>query len=178
MDPLDDRQPPAIGQPAPDFSLPDLDGKAHPLSDYKERIVVLNFWSAECPHAERADREMLRLQAVWGERVVALNIASNANEPTGLLRRTASARGLAHVLVDKKHVLADRYAAVTTPHVYVIDGKGVLRYQGAFDDVTFRRRTPTRAYVQEAVEALLAGQEPPIGQTPAYGCSIVRHTVS
>jgi peroxiredoxin len=177
MDTLEDRRPPLTGQLAPDFSLPDLDGKLHRLAGYQGSILVLNFWSAECPHAGRTDREMQRLQAGWGENVVVLNVASNANEPLELLRTAASVRGLAPVLVDQNHVVADRYAAVTTPHVYVIDAQGALRYQGAFDDVTFRRRTPTRAYLQEAVQALLAEQEPPIEQTPAYGCSIVRHAL-
>ncbi len=178
MDTLEDRQQPLTGQPAPDFSLPDLDGKLHRLADYQGRILVLNFWSAECPHAGRTDREMQRLQTGWGENVVVLSVASNANEPLELLRATASARGLAPVLVDHNHVLADRYAAVTTPHAYVIDAQGLLRYRGAFDDVTFRQRTPARAYLQEAVQALLAGQEPPIEQTPAFGCTIVRHALS
>jgi peroxiredoxin len=169
MDTLENRQP------VPDFSLPDLDGRQHPLADYREKIVVLNFWSAECPHAERTDRELLRMQAQWGGKVVVLNIASNANESLDLLRAVASERGLAPVLVDKRHEVADHYVAVTTPHVYVIDGEGLLRYQGAFDDVTFRQRTPTRSYLQEAVEALLAGRKPPVEQTQSYGCTIVRH---
>lgn len=175
MDTLEDHQPPATGKPAPDFSLQDVTGKVHRLASYQGRIVVLNFWSAECPHAERTDREMLRLRAEWENRVAVLNIASNANEPLELLRSAASERGLAPVLVDEHHEVADLYAAVTTPHVYVIDARGLLRYQGAFDDVTFRQRTPRRAYLQEVVEALLAGVKPPLEQAPAYGCTIVRY---
>lgn len=177
MDTLEGRQPPGIGRPAPDFSLPDLEGKLHKLVDYSRRIAVVNFWSAECPHAERTDQELLRLQAAWGDKVAVLNIASNANEPLELLRQVMLKRGLSYVLLDENHTIADRYAAVTTPHVYVIDAQGLLRYQGAFDDVTFRQRTPTRTYLQEAIEALLAGQEPPAPQTLSYGCTIVRHAL-
>jgi hypothetical protein len=57
----------------------------------------------------------------------------------------------------------------------VIDAEGRLRYQGAFDDVTFRQRTATRWYAIEALEALLAGQPVAIPETPAYGCSIQRY---
>ncbi len=177
MDTLEAHQSPVIEQPAPDFSLPDLDGQLHQLSGYARRIVVLNFWSAECPHAERTDRELLRLQAQWGDKVVVLNIASNANEPLELLRQVALVRSLSIVLRDDNHAVADLYAAVTTPHIYVIDAQGLLRYQGAFDDVNFRQRRPTREYCKEAVEALLAGQRPPVEQTPSYGCTIVRHAL-
>ena len=70
--------------------------------------------------------------------------------------------------------MADAWGAQTTPHVFVVDEAGVLRYQGAVDDVTFRQREPKRFYVKEAVDALLAGRLPEIASTPAYGCTIVR----
>jgi hypothetical protein len=57
----------------------------------------------------------------------------------------------------------------------VIDQAGLLRYQGAVDDVTFRQRTPTRYYLREAVEALLAGRQPQPQETPPYGCTVVRY---
>ena len=164
-----------IGEPAPSFELPDLDGVPHRLEAYRGRIVVLNFWSAECPWSERADRALQPLLEGWGSRVALLTIASNANEPLELLRHTAETRGLLRVLHDAHQEAADRYGAQTTPHLFVVDAHGLLRYQGAFDDVTFRRRTPTRNYLEEAVEALLPGRAPDPAQTPPYGCTIVRY---
>jgi hypothetical protein len=73
--------------------------------------------------------------------------------------------------------VADLYQALTTPHVFVIDRDGILRYAGAVDDVSFRQRRPTRFYLDEAVEALLDGQLPAVAETPAYGCTIVREAV-
>ncbi|MBA4380221.1 MAG: hypothetical protein C0393_06035 [Anaerolinea sp.] len=87
-----------LNQPAPDFSLPDLSGQTHRLSDHRGRIVILNFWSAECPFAERVDRELLTLLPVWGERVMLLIIAANVNEPPELLAQAARERGLPLVL--------------------------------------------------------------------------------
>jgi peroxiredoxin len=162
------------GQPAPSFCLPGLDGRQHCLDAYRGRIVVLNFWSAECPHSARVDGEMLKLFEVWGDGVVVLPIASNANETREQARLAAAPRGLPVVLLDAGHRVADLYGAQTTPHLYIIDRDGLLRYQGAFDDMTFRRRIPTRGYVQEAVQALLGGLEPAEAVTPAYGCSLVR----
>mgnify|MGYP003520782221 CR=1 FL=1 len=71
-------------------------------------------------------------------------------------------------------VVADLFAAQTTPHVFVISREGILCYRGAVDDVTFRHRSPTRFFLDEAVESLLVGRLPAQMESPAYGCAIVR----
>ena len=162
------------GMTAPDFTLPDLQGTLHHLQELRGRVVILNFWSAECPWSRRADHELLNLLPGWGEAVVYWAIASNFNEPPELLQQAAAEHGLATVLVDASQMVADLYGAQATPQLYVIDPQGMLAYQGAFDDVTFRQRTPTRHYLQEAVQALLDGKQPDPAQTLAYGCAIVR----
>lgn len=163
-----------IGQPAPDFELPDLQGQPHRLSELRGRVVVLNFWSAECPWAERADQAMDAYRQEWGENVTVWPIASNVNESTDMLTETARERGLEVVLHDSRHQVADRYGAQTTPHLYVVDRKGILRYQGALDDTNFRQREARRFFLRQAVEAVLAGQDPDPAQTAPYGCTIVR----
>lgn len=163
------------GQPAPGFSLPDLQGSLHHLEEARGRILVLNFWSAECPWAERADRDVTRLSSAWGEGVLLWTIASNSNEPTELLQRVSESRGLKPVLHDARQQVAALFGAQTTPHFFVLDPQGVLSYQGALDDVTFRQREPKHFYLHEAVQALLAGRLPEPAETPAYGCAIVRH---
>ncbi len=163
-----------VNQPLPDFVLPDLQGHLHRLSEGRGRIVILNFWSCECPHVERTDADLLAALRRWGEAVLLLPIASNANESAEALDRVARARGLPWVLRDANQEVADRLGAMTTPEVFIVDREGVLRYHGAPDDVTFRQRTPTRSYVEEAIDALLAGNLPPVTETPPFGCSIVR----
>jgi peroxiredoxin len=163
----------SCGSPAPDFSLPDLEDRLHTLTMYRGRIVVLNFWSAECPWSRRADEELLVYSQGWGKEVVVLPVASNASEPVELLRRAAVERGLPVLLHDVDRQAAGLYGALTTPHLFVIDREGLLRYQGAFDDVTFRKRTPDRHYLREAVEALLGGGDPTPAETAPYGCTIV-----
>lgn len=163
-----------LNEPAPEFKLPDLDGNDHRLSDYRDKIVIVNFWSAECPHSERTDRLTLATLIQWGGEVVMLSIAANRNESAELLRQVSRLRHLPIVLIDAQHAVADLYAAQTTPHVFVIDRQGILRYRGAVDDVTFRHRQPTRFYLEEAVEALLDGRRPALMDVPAYGCTIVR----
>ena len=163
-----------INEPALDFELPDLDGNLHRLSDYRGRIVIVNFWSCECPHSERTDRSTMACLVQWGGDVEMLSIAANRSESIVSVTEAVNARRLPRVLVDAEHVVADLYEAVSTPHVFVIGRDGVLRYRGAVDDVTFRRRQATRFFLEEAVEALLEGRLPTLTETPAYGCAIVR----
>jgi len=165
-----------IDSPVPDFELPDLEGKSHRLSDYRGRIVIINFWSCECPHSERTDRAIMAMFVQWrgAERVTMLSIASNRSESAGAVGEAAKTRRLPTVLMDAACRVADLFEAQATPHVFVIDRMGILRYRGAVDDVTFRRRNPTRFFLDEAVESLLAGHLPALTESPAYGCAIVR----
>jgi peroxiredoxin len=163
-----------INQPVPDFSLSDQRGRLHHLSDYRGQLVAVVFWSAECPWSARADQHLLELAARWPGQLVILPIAANVNEPEALIAEALQQRGLDFVLRDPGCGVADAWGAQTTPHVFLIDASGVLRYQGAVDDVTFRKRTPDHFHVQEAVAALLAGRLPERQETPPYGCTIVR----
>lgn len=163
-----------INQPVPDFELPDLNGRYHRLSDHRGRIVIVNFWSCECPHSERTDKAILSMFVQWRDDVDMLTIASNRNETPSALREAAETRRLPQVLLDADCRVADLFDAQTTPHVFVIDREGILRYRGSVDDVTFRHRTPTRFFLDETVESLLEGHLPTLTETSAYGCAIVR----
>jgi len=165
-----------INQPAPDFALPDLHGRIHRLSDYRGQIVIVNFWSCECPHSERTDKAILSMFVQWREAspVTMLSIASNRNETAEALQTAAESRRLPAVLLDADCSVADLFNAQTTPHVFVIDREGILRYRGPVDNVTFRQRNPTRFFLDEAVESLLDGHLPAAAESPAYGCAIVR----
>ncbi len=159
---------------APDFALPDLNENLHHLSDYRGKIIIVNFLSAECPWSERADHRLLDLAGCFPEQVVLLPIASNPNESDEVINQACQQRGLGFILRDAGYRVADLFAAQTTPQAFIVDQSGNLRYRGAIDDVTFRKRSPERFYVQEAVEALIAGRLPEIQETPPYGCLIVR----
>ncbi len=163
-----------LNQPAPDFELPDLQGVPHKLSDYRGKIVIVNFWSAECPHSERTDRSLVECLVDWGADVEMLSIAANRSESIQMLEEVAKTRRMPIVLIDAEQIIADLYEAQTTPHVFVLDREGILRYRGAVDNVTFRQRKATRFFLEEAVEALLDGRLPELTEMPAYGCTIVR----
>lgn len=166
-----------LNQPAPDFQLADLEGRLHRLSDYRGRIVIVNFWSCECPHSERTDREAMAMCVQWPDDLVLLCVAANRIETREALVEGARSRHLPAVLQDREHLVADLYQAQTTPQVFLVDRAGILRYRGAVDDVGLAKRRPTRFYLDEAVEAVLDGRLPPLAETPPFGCAIVREAV-
>jgi peroxiredoxin len=164
----------SIGEEAPNFQLNDLAGNPLSLGELRGRIVVLNFWSAECQWCERVDREILACLENWHEEVIVLWIACNVNESHDLIRQVAVQRNLPIMLLDFQQHVADLFGAQTTPYFFVVDTKGYLSYRGTWDDVTFRQRVAQRFYLSEAVEALRGNVTPEITETPPYGCMIVR----
>jgi len=163
-----------IGSPIPEFSLMDIHGYTWQPTMAAGKILVINFWSAECPYSLNVDEQLLTHLHHWDDRVLYAAIASNANESIDLKRTVAIERHLPLVLLDSKHVLADQFNALTTPHFFVFDGEGILRYQGGFDDTNFRQHTATRMFLLEAVNDLLAGKNPEVPEALSFGCTIVR----
>ena len=166
-----------LNAPAAEFELRDVDGRLHRLKDQRGRIVILNFWSCECPHSERTDGALMDLCSNLDGQVMLISVASNRTERPDTIVSVSRSRRLPVVLLDLEHAVADLYAAQTTPEVFVIDRAGLLRYRGAVDDVTFRQRQPSRSFVREAVDAVLRDELPLMPETPAYGCAIVREAL-
>lgn len=166
-----------LAEPAPDFQLQDLEGRQHRLCDYRGQIVILNFWSHDCPHVERTDQLIVGWQQHWDGATVLLPIASNAGVSPEAVTAAAVKRRLPLVLIDPQHGVADLYGAQITPQAFVIDREGKLRYRGAVDDTSFSQRLPTRFFLQEAVQSLLAGEAPRVSETPPYGCAIIREAL-
>jgi peroxiredoxin len=163
-----------IGEKAPQFQLKDLDGNVYSLESLLGRIIVLNFWSAECEWCARVDNELKPFQNHWKEQVNVLWIASNANESHDLIEKVANERALKPVLLDEHQLAANLYGAETTPHFFVVNAVGNMVYQGSWDDISFRQRVATQKYVTQAIEELMQNLAPKISQTPPYGCVLVR----
>jgi len=165
-----------LGAPAPDFELQDLQDQTHRLSDYADQIVIIDFWSAECPWSESYDAWLNERAAGWAaEGVRLLAVASNRNESRELIAQTVAERGLSFpVLLDIDCRVADLYGAETTPHVFIVDRKGRLAYRGAIDDRSFRQRVAQVNYLEQTLQALRQGQRPDPAETASYGCTVVR----
>jgi peroxiredoxin len=162
------------GSEAPDFELLDLGGVPHRRTGTLGAILVVNFWSMDCPHSIRADEHLGELRRQWGDGVAVWSVAANPQESLEALARAAAERRVQPLLLDPDQAVVDLYGAQATPHLFVIDAAGIVRYAGAPDDVTFGRPQATRSYLGEAVAALLAGAAPSLAETPAFGCAITR----
>jgi hypothetical protein len=156
------------------FTLKEPDGKTWHSDSAAGKILILNFWSAECPWSQKVDMLLLPYLKEWGDRVIYAAVACNANEPVELIRAAALERQLPLVLLDEQQTLANQLEALITPHFFVYDPEGLLQYQGGFDDTSFRMRTPTKQYLVEAVNALMADRKPEVNEAPPFGCTIVR----
>lgn len=176
---------PKVGAAAPDFTAVDTAGKEHKLSDFKGKTVVLEWTNHECPYVKKhySTGNMQKLQQdAAGKGVVWLTLISSAKGTQGALEGkdadalTAERKAApAAVLLDAEGSVGKAYDAKTTPHMYVIDGQGLLRYMGAIDDKATTETADVagaRNYVVEAVDAVLAGKDVSESVTQAYGCSV------
>ena len=169
--------PLAVGSPAPDFTLADaLTGDAVTLSAIGGRGVIINFWSTECAWSRHYDDYLIERAAMWAAQGLALILIDpNINESIQEVRDMADAYSIpGPILIDEGCTVADAYGAQTTPHVFLVNPQGVVVYQGAVDDRSFRQQVATQNYLDSAVEALLKGDSISPAETPAYGCAIVR----
>ena len=182
--PVDDPAPEVaeVGKPAPGFTLADLDGKEFKLSDHEGKVVVLEWFNPGCPYVVRNhEKDSLKTTAadlakqgvVW----VAINSGAPGKQGTGKETNAKAAEkwGMKHpVLLDEEGEVGRRYGARTTPHMYVIDAKGVLRYAGGIDNDPSGKLGPDERvnYVRAAVGALLEGERVETPTSKPYGCGV------
>ena len=173
-----------VGQPAPDFTLVDLDGNEHTLSEYtaKGQTVVLEWFSPLCPFVKKHYREdtgtMLAIQKdLKDESVVWLRINSaKASHPAAKLSTNQKAAEkwdiTTPILMDPEGTTGRIYGAKRTPEMYIIDATGLLAYHGAIDNNNNASTPGEVNFVRNGLVQTLAGEEITTSTTKAYGCSI------
>ena len=175
-----------VGSTVPaDLALPGLDGKTHKFGDYRGKVVFVHFWSIRCPAEKYAEPVILKMEKKYaGKDVVLLAINANRTEigekppvpvegekekPYANLHKHCKRVDFGHpVLIDHGNKVADFFQAKTTPHCFVIDKKGVLRYSGALDGQRENRQNP-EPWSANVIDALLAGKKPERSETRPYG---------
>ena len=174
-----------VDQPAPDFSTLDSQGKVRHLADFRGKVVVLEWTNADCPFTRKhyESGNMQSLQSLARDHgVVWLSVISSAPGTQGYvdgrqadeLTRTRNAVPTA-VLLDPSGSVGRLYHAKTTPHMYVIDAKGELRYMGGIDSIATSDVSDiakAEPYLKEALLAVLDGQPVAHPITRPYGCSV------
>lgn len=175
----------AVGEPAPNFTLKDLDGETHALSDYEGDYVVLEWLNFECPFVGKhyGSGNMQTLQETYTEKgVVWLSIVSSAPGMQGYfppeeMKAQNEKRGgnQTTILMDTAGKVGKTYGATVTPHMYVISPKGELLYRGGIDDKPTTDEAdiePATNYVVKALSAAMSGEEVDPKQAQPYGCTI------
>ena len=166
-----------VGQPAPEFELKDETGKVHKLSDYKGKVVVLEWTNPDCPFVERHYKAKT-MQSTWDkvggkDKVVWLAVDSSHFVKPEDSNKWKTTEGFEHaVLQDADGKVGQAYQAKTTPHMFVVDAKGILAYQGAIDSDPKGKEEAATNYVEQAVTSLLEGKEVETKSTKPYGCSV------
>ncbi len=165
-----------LGKQLPDFSLPDFDGKAHTLAQYRDKKgTVLIFVSTKCPVSNAYNERMVALATEYQRKGFQfLGVNSNKAEDSAEMAAHAKSNGWNFpVLKDGGNAIADKLGASVTPEVYLVDSKGTLRYHGRIDD----SQDPSGIKQQDlksALDSLLSGGEIAKKESKAFGCSIKR----
>jgi peroxiredoxin len=169
---------PEVARKAPDFTLNSFDGKTISLSDYKGKIVVLEWFNYECPFVLRHYGNKLTMidlaNKYKDKNVVWLTINSTSHATPEANKQFAEERKLPYpILDDRSGIVGRAYGAKTTPHMYVIDTRGSIAYQGAIDnDERGRKRRSVINYVDKALAELTSGKLVSTTDTMPYGYTV------
>jgi len=176
---------PEVGKPAPEFTAVDASGAQRSLAEFRGKTVVLEWTNHDCPyvrkHYESGNMQSLQKEAT-GAGVTWLSIISS---PPGAQGHVSPAEAVkltekrqaapSAVLMDPEGRIGRSYDAKVTPHMYVIDPQGVLRYAGGIDDKPTANPASLAGasnYVKAALADLGAGRDVATKTSRAYGCTI------
>jgi len=171
----------ALGTPAPDFTLPDFDGRRHALADFAAAPALLVVFTCEhCPFARHVRDGFARYAAEYAPRGLAV-VAINSNDldaypqdgPDAMREEARSAGYAFPYLIDASQSVAKAYRAACTPDFFLFDAGRRLVYRGQFDDSRPGSPTPvTGADLRRATDAVLSGRPVDDEQRPSLGCNI------
>ena len=170
----------ALGAKAPEFSLPGVDGKNYSLADFRgAKFLVVVFSCNHCPFVIGSEERLKALYKAYVPRGVAW-VAINSNETTHhpddsfdhMKARAKKDKLPWAYLRDESQDVAKAYGALRTPHFYVFDADRKLRYTGRMDDNPMEAAKAKTHELADALDALLAGKNPPVPLTNPIGCNV------
>src|ERR1700677_2109030 len=178
----------ALGSPAPDFSLPGVDGQIHKLSDYASSpVLVVAFTCNHCPIAQMYEKRIQQLATDYKDKGIAV-VAIQGNDPQAIRIDELDSSDVSDTLpemkirVQYKHLtypylydgdtqqVARAYGPQATPHAFIFDETRHLRYEGRIDN-SYRTELVKTNDARNAIDALLAHKEVAVQHTGAMGCS-------
>jgi peroxiredoxin len=163
-----------LGDPAPPFALPGVDGATHSLADFEGMPVAVVFSCVHCPYVVAWEDRLNAIARDYEGRAALVVINSNDHMGDSFEQMTKRARTKSFVfpfLRDESQEVAGAYQPARTPEVFLFDADLRLVYHGAPDS---DHQNPSSAdpYLRRALDAVLAGEAPPIAETPPIGCTI------
>jgi peroxiredoxin len=166
-----------VGQPAPTFTLQDQDGKPVSLSDFRGKLVVLEWVNPNCPFVQRHYRAktfQTLVDEYGGKGVVWLAINTTHDATNSFNKEWITKNSLTYpILNDSDGVVGHEYGAKTTPEMYIISKEGTLLYMGGIDNDKDNDKGSARVnYVSKALDEILSGKPVTVSETPSYGCSV------
>lgn len=186
---LDDPQTLPIGSPAPDFSLPGVDGKTYSLKDFaSSKILLIVFTCNHCPTAQAYEERIKQLVTDYKSKGVAV-VAISPNDPLSVrldeLGYTDLSDSFEEMKIRAKDIQINfpylydgetseasmKYGPQATPHVFIFDSKRILRYTGRIDDGE-KPGTAKTHDARNALDAMVAGKPVPVEKTKTFGCSV------
>ena len=169
-----------IGQRAPDFTLPGVDGKDHSLGSYKDKkIVIVVFTCNHCPYVQAYEDRLISIQRDYADKGVQL-VAVNTNDSTGypednfdnMVKRAQKKSFNFPYLRDKTQRVARSYGAEYTPEAFVLNSRFEVRYVGRIDD-NWQNPDKVKTHdLRDAINAVLAHKKVENPVTHAIGCTI------
>lgn len=155
-----------IGKPAPDFTLKSYDGKEHKLSTLKDKVVVLEWFSKDCPACKKYLPDIKALEKKYREKGVVWFAMDSTNYHTDEENAKAAKKMKIEypILSDFDGKTGKAYGAKTTPHVFIIN-KGTLVYAGGLLEPSGKKR----AHVDMALDEVLAGKKVSVDTTKPFG---------
>jgi AhpC/TSA family len=173
------------GTMAPDFTLKSATGKDIKLSDFKGKIVVLEWMNHGCPfvrkHYDSGNMQSLQ-KKYTGQNVLWFSIISSAEGKQGYVTAEEAIKdwkdnksSATDVLLDPTGKVGKLYEAKTTPHMFVIDKTGLVAYQGAIDSIADAEKASVASaknYVAQALDEVIVGKKVSQPATKSYGCSV------
>ena len=169
-----------VGDKASDFNLKNVDGKMVSMKSYKNaKGFIIIFTCNTCPYAVANENRIIALHKKYeskGFPVIAINPNDKGKQPGDSfdkMQKRAKEKSFPFAYVyDESQEVASAYGATKTPHVYLLDKDMMVKYIGAIDDSPKEESGVSKKYLEEAIDALLAGKEVPNKSTVAIGCTI------
>lgn len=174
-----------VGKKAPEFELSDENNNKVTLTQFKGKIIILEWLNHGCPFIKKhyksgnmqaTQKKVIDKNTVWLSIISSAKGKQGYSSPSKAKSDKANSKSLAnHILLDTNGNVGQLYQAKTTPHMFIINKKGIVAYEGAIDSIASADSSDipnSENYILAGVKSLKSGTKIKKRKTRAYGCSV------